>query len=209
METGRWQANPAVAGSVTGGDVERLQRHAAHYVRTLAQRGKYPLMVWPYHAMLGGIGHALVSAVEEALFFHAVARKTQPRFEIKGHNPLTEHYSVLYPEVREGPDGEPIAQWDTARVHHWLGFDLVIIAGQAKSHCVAWTIDDLLTEIRAREPALARKVYLLEDCTSPVVVPGVADFSAEADAAFQRFAAAGAHVVRSVDPIETWPGVDR
>jgi nicotinamidase-related amidase len=84
----------------------------------------------------------------------------------------------------------------------------VIIAGQAKSHCVAWTIDDLLTEIRAREPALTRKIYLLEDCTSPVVVPGVADFTAEADAAFQRFAAAGMHVVRSVDPIGSWPGVD-
>jgi nicotinamidase-related amidase len=165
-------------------------------------------MVWPYHAMLGGIGHALVSAVEEALFFHAVARKTQPRFEIKGSDPLTEHYSALSPEVREGPDGEPLADWDTGRIQHWLSFDLVIIAGQAKSHCVAWTIDDLLMEIRALEPALTRKVYLLEDCTSPVVVPGVADFTAEADAAFRRFAAAGMHVVRSIDPIASWPGVD-
>lgn len=208
VETGRWQASPALAGSLTGGDAGRLQRHAAHYVRTLAQRGKYPLMVWPYHAMLGGIGHALVSAVEEALFFHAVARQTQPRFEIKGNDPLTEHYSVLSPEVREGPDGEPLAKWDTGRIQHWLSFDLVIIAGQAKSHCVAWTIDDLLTEIRALEPALTRKVYLLEDCTSPVVVPGVADFTAEADAAFHRFAAAGMRVVRSVDPIASWPGVD-
>ena len=25
--------------------------------------GRYPLMVWPYHAMLGSVGHALVSAV--------------------------------------------------------------------------------------------------------------------------------------------------
>jgi nicotinamidase-related amidase len=47
----------------------------------------------------------------------------------------------------------------------------VIIAGQAKSHCVAWTIDDLLTEIQSQDPSLAQKVYLLEDCSSPVVVP--------------------------------------
>jgi nicotinamidase-related amidase len=207
VEKGRWKANPALAASVAAGDLLRLQRHAVHYVRTLAQGGKYPLMIWPYHAMLGGIGHALVSAVEEAVFFHAVARQTQPRFEIKGNNPLTEHYSVLYPEVRTGPDGEPIAGGEAERFQHWLAFDLIIIAGQAKSHCVAWTIDDLLTEVQAREPALVRKVYLLEDCTSPVVVPGVADFSDQADAAFRRFGAAGMHLVRSVFPIDTWPGV--
>ena len=44
----------------------------------LAAGGKFALTVWPYHAMLGGIGHALVSAVEEAMFFHAIARASQP-----------------------------------------------------------------------------------------------------------------------------------
>jgi nicotinamidase-related amidase len=208
VEKGAWRPNPAVAPSVMGGDAERLQRHAAHYVRKLTERGKYPLMVWPYHSMLGGIGHALVSAVEEALFFHCVARSSQTRFQIKGGNPLTEHYSVLHPEVREGPDGEPIAERDTGFLRRLLDFDRVIVAGQAKSHCVAWTIDDLLTEVRARDPKLVEKVYLLEDCTSPVVVPGVVDFTDEAEAAFQRFADAGMHVVRSTEPIHTWPGVD-
>ncbi len=82
-----------------------------------------------------------------------------------------------------------------------LGFDAIIIAGQAKSHCVAWTIDDLLTEILARDPNLAKKVYLLEDCTSPVVVPGVVDFTEQADAAFLRFAQAGMNVVKSTQLI--------
>ena len=50
--------------------------------------------------------------------------------------------------------------------------------------------------------SLVRKVYLLEDCTSPVVVPGVVDYTEQADAAFRRFAEAGMHVVRSTDPIE-------
>ncbi len=208
VERGVWKANPAVASSVAGGDVERLQRHAVHYVRTLSERGKYPLMVWPYHAMLGGIGHALVSAVEEALFFHCVARTSQTRLEIKGDHPLTEHYSVLHPEVREGSDGRPLVERDTDLVKRLSECDLVAIAGQAKSHCVAWTIDDLLAEVRARLPQLVEKVYLLEDCTSPVVVPGVVDFTEAADAAFRRFADAGMHVVRSTDPIDTWPGVD-
>ena len=49
-------------------------------------------------------------------------------------------------------------------------------------------------------------VYLLEDCSSPVVVPGVVDYTDEADAAFERFAAAGMHVVRSTEPLAEWPG---
>jgi nicotinamidase-related amidase len=154
--------------------------------------------------MLGGIGHALVAAVEEAVFFHTIARHSRPDFEVKGQNPLTEHYSVLGPEVREGPDGEPIGRKNEKFLRKLEQFDAVIIAGQAKSHCVAWTIDDLLTDVRARDESLARKVYLLEDCTSPVVVPG-ADYTEEADAAFRRFGEAGMHVVRSTDPIASWP----
>ena len=94
VEQGTWKVNPAVAHSIAEGDLARLERHALHYVRELS-KGRYPLMVGPYHSMLGGIGHALVSAVEEALFFHSVARASQTRFEIKGDNPLTENYSVL------------------------------------------------------------------------------------------------------------------
>jgi nicotinamidase-related amidase len=57
------------------------------------------------------------------------------------------------------------------------------------------------------ERRLAERTYLLEDCTSPVVVPGVVDYTDEADAAFERFADAGLHVVRSTDPVESWPGL--
>ena len=88
-----------------------------------------------------------------------------------------------------------------------MEFDAVVIAGQAKSHCVAWTIDDLLSEIQVSDKKLAEKVYLLEDCSSPVVIPGVMDYTEQATEAFQRFAAAGMHVVRSTDPITTWPGI--
>jgi nicotinamidase-related amidase len=125
--------------------------------------------------------------------------------EIKGGNPLTENYSVLRPEVMNTFNSKPIAQKNTRFIEKLLKYDYIIIAGQAKSHCVAWTIDDLLTEINAHDPQLARKVYLLEDCSSAVVVPGVVDFTDQADAAFRRFKDAGMHVVRSTDPIDTWP----
>ena len=51
---------------------------------------------------------------------------------------------------------------------------------------------------------LVRNVYLLEDCTSPVVVPGIVDYTDAADEAFARFAKTGAHLVKASDPIERW-----
>ena len=204
VQQGRWQVNPAIASSLGDGDYAALQNYALHYVQQLTDHGKYPLTIWPYHSMLGGIGHALVAAVEEACFFHSIARNSVTQFEIKGSNPLTENYSVLRPEVLEDSQGRPIAQKNASLIQKLLEFDAVIVAGQAKSHCVAWTVDDLLSEIQAKDPTLAKKVYLLEDCTSPVVVPGVVDFTDPADATFKRFATAGMHIVQSTDAIETW-----
>lgn len=205
VEKGRWRANAAVAASL-GVSASDLQAHLLHYCRKLSQGGKYLLMIWPYHAMLGGIGHALVSSVEEALFFHNVARSAQTGFEIKGSNPLTENYSVLRPEVLEGATGQPIAQENEQLIRRLLRFDAVVIAGQAKSHCVAWTVEDLLTEIRAVDARLGRRIYLLDDCSSPVVAPGVVDFTEQAEEAYARFAAAGMHRVRSTEPLAAWPG---
>ncbi len=199
---GVWRVNPAIAPALGG--YEALQQYALHYTQRLTEAGKYPLTVWCYHAMLGGIGHALVSAVEEAVFFHNLARSSQTEFAIKGGNPLTENYSVLCPEVLDGPDGRTIAQRNTGLIDRLLGYDAVIIAGQAKSHCVAWTIADLLAEIQLRNPKLAEKIYLLEDCTSPVVVPGVVDYTEAAEAAYQRFQDAGMHLVRSTEAIADW-----
>jgi nicotinamidase-related amidase len=151
--------------------------------------------------MLGGISHALVSAVEEAIFFHTVARLAQPDIIIKGDTPFTENYSVIGPEVLTGPMGETLGTHDPRFIEKVEQFDKVVIAGQAKSHCVAWTVSDLLEDINAVNPELAKKVYLLEDCSSPVVVPGVVDHMDAANAAYERFAKAGMHLVKSTEKI--------
>jgi nicotinamidase-related amidase len=206
VEQGIWKVNPAVAYSLTEGDCEKLQAYARHYTQQLTQNSKFPLIVWPYHSMFGGIGHALVPAVEEACFFHAIARQSQTIYDPKGNHPLTENYSALSPEVTTDETGKTIAQKNTALIERLLNYDKIVIAGQAKSHCVAWTVEDLLSEIKARDPQLAEKVYLLDDCTSPVVVPDVVDYSESAEEAFQRFAEAGMHRVKSTDAVATWPG---
>ncbi len=206
IRSGRWQFNPAMGESL-GVATEAGQTQLAYYTAELQRRGKYDLTIWPYHAMLGGIGHSLVAAVEEAIFFHSMARYSATEFILKGDNPLTEHYSAVGPEVLTNQRGEAIAQPNHRFFDLLENFDAVLIAGQAKSHCVAWTISDLLEGIQAAGTPLAEKIYLLEDCTSPVVVPGVVDFTEAAEAAFQRFSEAGMHLVRSTDPIENWPGM--
>jgi nicotinamidase-related amidase len=201
VEQGRWHVDPKAADAL-GVLHSYADAHLRTYVETLTAGGRFDLTIWPFHAMLGGIGHALVSAIEEALFFHAVARRSQTRFEPKGQNPLTEHYSIFGPEVTEGPHGESLEERNAVLVRTLLEFDAVIVAGQAKSHCVAWSIEDLLKAA----PEIGSRLYLLEDCTSPVVVPGAVDYTDDADAAFERFTAAGANVVRSEEPMASWPG---
>jgi nicotinamidase-related amidase len=199
VKRGTWKFNPPVNYALKA-DEAYGQRYLLHYTHKLKEGGRYDLTIWPYHAMLGGIGHALVASIEEAIFFHSVARYSPPDFEIKGNN---------RPEVLEDPQGKPIAQKNFRFIEKLLQFDAVVIAGQAKSHCVAWTIDDLLRDITVRDKGLAKKVYLLEDCTSPVVIPGVIDYTDQANAAFKRFSEAGMHVVRSTQPIESWPGIKK
>jgi nicotinamidase-related amidase len=202
LESGKWQFNSGLAPQFSIAP-EYGQKMMLHYAKSLEEKGKYALTIWPYHAMLGGIGHALVSAIEEAIFFHSVVRLAQPGFEIKGDKPFTENYSVIGPEVLIGPQGETLGARNPKFIKKLNEYDMLLIAGQAKSHCVAWTVSDLLDDIRATDSALARKVYLLADCTSPVVVPGVVDHTDAANAAFARFAEAGMHIVRSTDS-ESW-----
>jgi len=207
IEKGVWKFNKKIS-SVLGIDPSYGQEYLLHYTQKLALSGKYDLTIWPYHAMLGGIGHAVVSSVEEAVFFHSISRSSQPDVGIKGNNPFTENYSVLSPEVLSDQSGKKIADKNRALTDKLLKHDVIIIAGQAKSHCVAWTIDDLLTEIHERYALqFAEKVYLLEDCTSPVVIPDGIDYTQKAAEDFKRFADAGMHIVRSVDSMSSWPGV--
>jgi nicotinamidase-related amidase len=198
LREGRWVFNPALASQF---DIapEYGQQMMIHYAEALAKSGKYALTIWPYHAMLGGIGHSLVASVAEALFFHSVARLAQTEIVTKGESVFTENYSVIGPEVLTGPMDESLGVHDQRFIEELQECDRLIIAGQAKSHCVAWTVSDLLDDIMATDPQLAKKIYLLEDCTSPVVVPGVVDHTDAADAAYEWFAKAGMHIVKSTD----------
>jgi len=206
LASGDWKVDPAMAPVLGFPSAAELERYARHYVTNLATQGKYPLIVWPYHAMLGSIGHALVSAIEEAVFFHGMVRKNPARLIEKGDHPLTEFYSAIQPEVNLDAHGHPLGIFSAQLAEQLSAFDRIIIAGQAKSHCVAWTVSDLQNWLSLHAPAKLSSVYLLEDAMSSVVIPNVIDFTDAADHRFREFAAAGMRVVRTTDPVGTWPG---
>jgi len=213
IKNGRWKLNQEIV-SALGYSADYLRGYIRHYTGELSSESKYDLMIWPYHAMLGGIGHALVSSVEESLVFHALCRFNQTEFQIKGDNPVTEHYSALRPEVTEDQNFKPLITREEGVFRTPLtaesiyekirNYDLIIIAGQAKSHCVSWTIDDIIKYVPDKEKELLKKIYVLEDCTSPVVVPDVVDYTQESEKAFSRFSDAGINIVDSKKRIDQW-----
>jgi nicotinamidase-related amidase len=214
LDRGEVRPNPAVASWLCHGNYPWLLKQTRFYCAELEQAGKYRLYLWPPHCILGSEGHALSGLLHEARLFHSFVRGMQSWVEVKGGNALTENYSVLRPEVLSRHDGQPLAQRNTAFIKTLLTADAVIVAGQAASHCVKSSIDDLLQEIVTVDRALASKVYILSDCMSAVTVPDgkggfVADFTPQAEEALRRFSDEGMHVVRSTDPLDSWPGMKR
>ncbi len=214
IRAGELRPNPAMAWWLCSGNYPWLQRQVEFYCAELERAGKYTLYLWPPHCLLGSDGHALAGVIHAARLFHAFVRGAKAWVEVKGGNALTENYSVLAPEVLMRHDGRPLAQRNTQFVKTLLDADAVIIAGQAASHCVKSSIEDLLGEITTIDHKLAQKVYILRDCISAVAVPDPAkpgaflfDFTPQAEAALQKFTDAGMHVVTSADPMAAWPGM--
>lgn len=220
VEAGEWIPAPAATWAGYGNMMmaNRVRRHVIQYTRRLADRGRYPLIIWPQHAKLGNVEHALAPMLYEAVEWHAAARGTNPIYEIKGADIFFEMYSALSTEVEETDLETP--EINTGFLQRLLEFDMVIACGEAASHCFAWTIDDMLAHpLMVQDPSLARKFVILGDCTSSVVIrdpatgqifPGSpanpTDFRPMADAAFQRFEAAGMRIITTNTPIPEIPG---
>jgi nicotinamidase-related amidase len=200
VRRGRWR--PVLRPPV----FEDFADAALEYCEQLEKSGRYVLTIWPYHALLGGASHALVPALMEASLFHAVARRTDTVFEVKGRSAVTENYSVLSPEVRR-LGGREVGAFNTPLFDLLMAHDRLYVFGQAKSHCVRATLLDLLEECRRRDPALLGRIHVLEDAMSPVPppplrpLPPALDFPRVAAEALRAFAAAGMRVVRTTDPV--------
>lgn len=166
-----------------------LPRDAAAVPRTLAYldeleaRGRYTLMVWPVHCELGTWGHNLHAAVRAACGEWEQRRLAAVQAVHKGYNPWTEHYSALQAEVPDATDAA--TQLNRALVADLDQAELLLVAGEASSHCVKATVEHLLAHLPSGR---SDKVVLLTDCMS-----AVGGFESQAQA---FLAAARAHGAR-------------
>ena len=167
------------------------------YVRLLETQHRKQLMIWPFHTMVGALGHNLSPSLYEAVCYQAAARHSQPLMLTKGSIARTEHYSIMEPEVKVAD--HPQGGLNRALLRELDDYDLVYLAGQAKSHCVLETVNSIMRALAPR-PEKIKRLRVLEDGMSSVVVPGI-DFDGLADAVFQRHRDNGLTFARTTDPI--------
>lgn len=195
--------HPAPFTIITADDVRKGNWRPARepdwsltYVERLQQQAKKELTIWPYHVPIGGIGSTLDPELWSAVFWHALARSTQPNLWTKGSVPQTEHYSILKPEV--AVPGQPMAGKEFLTMLRRC--DYILIAGEAASHCVLETVEDLVEEF-AGIPGMLARLYILRDCTSPVRHPQI-DFEVLTAKRFAEFEKKGVRFIKSTD---AWP----
>lgn len=165
-------------------------RTSREYVEHLEKDGKKTLVVWNYHCIQGTTGAALENQFANMIYFHSVAKKSVVRRLVKGTDPMSEMYGIIKPEY----DTKGYVNIDF--LNHLETYDKIIIAGEAKSHCVLETIKQILEHFADR-PEITNKVYILEDCMSSI--PG---FEQATDDTFDRFVSVyGVNIVKSTDDI--------
>jgi len=158
---------PITAAQVRKGDYAprdaAMLPRALAYIDELERRGRYTLMVWPVHCEIGSWGHNVHPAVKAAYNNWEDSRLAMVQKINKGSNPWTEHYSAMQAEVPDEED--PATQLNTALIASLDKADMLIIAGEASSHCVKATTEHIVANLPSGKPG---KVVLLTDCMSPV-----------------------------------------
>jgi nicotinamidase-related amidase len=133
------------------------------YLDALEAGGRYTLMVWPVHCEIGTWGHGVHAGVRAAYNEWEQARLRGVRKVTKGENPWTEHYSAIQAEVPDA--GDEHTQMNTALLADLDRAGLLLIAGEASSHCVRATTEHIVANLPAGRP---ERIVLLTDCMSPV-----------------------------------------
>lgn len=141
----------------------RWQAKAMSYVQELKKNGRYVLVIWPVHCLIGTWGHSIVPSVATALYDWEASEFARVDFVAKGSNLFTEHYSGVQADVPD--DQDTSTKLNTALIDALNDADEILITGEALSHCVANTIRDIAAQFGVDQ---VKKFTLLEDTSSNV-----------------------------------------
>lgn len=139
------------------------KKRVLNYLDKLEAAGRYTHMIWPIHCEIGTWGHNIHADVLAACNVWEVYAGKPTSKVIKGTNPYTEHYSALIAEVPD-PD-DPQTQLNSSLLASMQNSDVLLVAGEAGSHCVKSTLEHYLEY--ANEEYISR-VVVLTDCMSPI-----------------------------------------
>ncbi|MBI5147743.1 MAG: hypothetical protein HZA37_01165 [Parcubacteria group bacterium] len=170
-----------------------LTKRMVAYANALEAGGKYPLMVWPEHCIIGTPGHNAQTDLMAALVRWERKHFANVDYVVKGTNTFTEHYGALMAEVPDPSD--PGTGLNTAFLDVLADADIVAVAGEALSHCVKSTVSQIAENIGADQ---VKKFHILIDGSSPVSKVGNGpDFPAIAAAWLRDMEAQGMKLVKS------------
>ncbi|TMW61476.1 hypothetical protein Poli38472_012667 [Pythium oligandrum] len=142
---------------------ETLKDYVLAYTSALESSKKFVLNIWPEHCIIGTPGHNIVSNVHAAALEWAKKKKMGIQYVLKGTNSFTEHYSALRAEYKLSYD--PATKLNQELIDNLAKASKVAIVGEALSHCVNYSVRDLV----ANWPASRRKdLYVFTDCSSAV-----------------------------------------
>lgn len=141
-----------------------LFKRAKEYVDKLEKNARYPLCIWPPHCLIGSVGQTVYPALYEALMEWCNDDFAAVDFVTKGSNILTEHYSAIVADVPDAND--PGTQMNVNFLNTINEADVVLLAGEASSHCLKNTLYDMMNYFS--DDSMFGKVVLLTDATSPV-----------------------------------------
>ena len=163
-----------------------LMPYVGRYIDELEKKGAYNLTLWPPHCIVGSWGFCFDDNLRAALHAWQRAKNKGVNYVLKGRNALTEHYSAIQAEVPVS--GDSATQTNYALLDALKNDSAVIAAGEALSHCVAFTLTDIAAHVDAK------KITLLADCAS-----SVAGFEDAGKAFVDKLRAKGMNVTTSAE----------
>jgi nicotinamidase-related amidase len=169
--------------------VPSLYRKALDYVRKLEQNGRYGLTIWPPHCLIGSPGHNVFPPLFDALTAWE-QRFAFVDYVTKGSNILTEHYSAVQADVPDAAD--PSTQINTRLVQTLENADIIAVAGEARTHCLANTVRDIANNFG--DDSFVSKLVLLTDASSDI--PG---FESHAQAFLKEMTGRGMQLSTTTD----------
>jgi nicotinamidase/pyrazinamidase len=160
---------------------------ALAYIEALEANARYALTIWPVHCEMGTWGHNVHADVRTAYNLWEEQQLRVVGKVSKGENPWTEHYSAMQAEVPDAQD--PHTQLNQALLEQLDKAEVILIAGEASSHCVKATTEHIAQHLPSGK---LERITLLTDCMSHV-----SGFSAQHDAFMADMRKRGLHLATS------------